>query len=57
MEPTKLRTINTMAYDNETDPMFPQLSSREIRAFRHAYCRWLRNDGVSLDVATKASFR
>lgn len=60
-QPAKARDaydfVCQVQYESETEPEFPQLTSQQFRAFRHDYCRWLRNHGVALDVATEAAFR
>jgi hypothetical protein len=44
-------------YDEADGPMPPQFTGREFRAFRHDYCRWLRNLGVDTETAQAAAFR
>jgi hypothetical protein len=49
--------ICQLQYDNEADEEYPHLTDSQFCKFQHDYCRWLRNNGVSVDVATKAAFR
>lgn len=48
--------VYQLEYDEVDEPLPPQLTAREFRHFRHDYCRWLRNLGVSTDTAQVAAF-